>query len=389
MNRITLGSFAADAQTKKLVLEVLESGRLSYGEKSSLYERKFASLHECDYGVVSNSGTSSLQVAVQALKEIFHWPDGAEVIVPALTFVATVNVLLHNRLTPVFVDVEPDTYTMDVGGMERAITPRTVAVMPVHLFGHPANMAQIMGIAYDYHLRVVEDACEAMLAVSHGRTVGAWGDVGCFSTYAAHHMVTGVGGMATTKDEDLALVMRSLVNHGISLEGLPAGKTYDPTFLGRKFEFDRVGHSFRITELEAAIGLAQLDLVEEAVCMRQQHASLISTMLRDADLPVRLPQAMRWAQHSWMVYPIVLQRGIDRAAVLASLNAAGVETRLMMPLINQPCYSDLLSHRDVQEWPVAAYINDFGFYVGCHQGLDAAAITYLVDAIADSVLEHA
>lgn len=385
MNKVTLGSFVASDRAKELVMEVLESGRLSYGEKSSEYERRFADLHGCSYGVVSNSGTSSLHVALQALKEIRGWADGAEIIVPALTFVATVNVILHNNLEPVFVDVNFEDYCIDTTKIVDAITSNTVAIMPVHLFGHPANMPEILLIADEYKLSVVEDACEAMLAGVNGVKVGSWGDVGCFSTYAAHHMVTGIGGMAITNDERLAKYMRSLVNHGIALEGLPSGDRYDPTFLSRKFTFDKVGHSFRITELEAAIGLAQMDNVEDHISIRQHNARMITEAMTEMKVPAFLPRVREGCFHSWMVYPILLEKSADRGRIMSSLNQMGVETRLMMPLINQPCYSEI--EIQASKFPIADYINNYGFYVGCHQDLTISDIAYLVNSIGNSIME--
>lgn len=386
MNKVTLGSFVASDRAKQLVMEVMDSGRLSYGDKSAEYERQFANIHDCSHGVVSNSGTSSLLVALQALKELYDWQEGvSEVIVPAVTFVATVNVVLHNNLRPVFVDIDPFDYCMDPYGIVESISPSTVAIMPVHMFGHPANMGKIMQIARDYNLLVVEDACEAMLASVDGRPVGSIGDVGCFSTYAAHHMVTGVGGMATTNDEEIAIHMRSLVNHGIATGGLPTGERYDPSFLGRKFVFDKIGHSFRITELEAAIGLAQLETVELQVAKRVVNARTITDLIIKLDLPVRLPKIRAGAYHTWMVYPIVLNGGINKRSVMDSLNALGVETRDMMPLINQPCYSKLGIH--VEDYPNASYVNRCGFYVGCHQDLSMEDMDYLVESLSSSIME--
>lgn len=388
MNRVTLGTFQASDLAKRLVMEALDSGRISYGEKSAEYERRFAAMHGCTHGVVSNSGTSSLQVAVQALKEMNGWQEGkAEVIVPAVTFVATVNVLLHNRLKPVLVDVDAEDYCMDLNRMHDAINDNTVAIMPVHLFGHPANMPEIKRTADFRGLSVVEDACEAMLAAANNRRVGSWGDVGCFSTYAAHHMVTGVGGMATTRNPKLASYMRSLVNHGISLEGLPTGERYDPSFLARKFLFDKVGHSFRVTEMEAALGLAQLDQVEDDILVRRQNAHMITEALRNSGTPVILPKERDGFYHSWMVYPILLDCDMDKRRVMASLNRLGVETRDMMPLITQPCYQDLgIVDGD---YPNAEYINDYGFYVGCHQGLNTEQLAHLVNSINASIAENA
>lgn len=189
----TVGTFVATDEMRALVNQVLDSGRLSYGPLSRRFEKEFAHMHGCSYGVLSNSGTSSLHVALQAMKELYGWQDGDEVIVPALTFVATVNVVYHCRLTPVLVDVDGDFYDINPFLIEKAITPRTRCIIPVHPFGHPANMTRIIRIAKTHDLLVIEDSCESMYVEHQDKSVGSWGDVGCFSTYVAH-IITGGGG---------------------------------------------------------------------------------------------------------------------------------------------------------------------------------------------------
>lgn len=360
---ITLGAYTTTPAIRSAVNAVLDSGRLSYGPVSREYEQRFAAKHGCRYGVASNSGTSSLVVALQALKELQSWADGDEVIVPALTFVASVNAILHNRLTPVLVDVDPHTFNINPAKIEPAITKRTCCIMPVHLFGQPAQMSDICAIAGQYGLCVVEDSCEAMLATHRRRRVGSWGDVACFSTYAAHLLVTGVGGMATTNNDRLALLMRSLVNHGIDLTELPSGDEYDPTFLARKFRFKRIGHSFRVTELEAAIGLAQMDDLPAMIDQRRNHAMRLIDRLRPLRKHLRWQQTDAANTHSWMVFPLVLVQG-SKWPLMAHLQANGVECREMMPLTCQPCYNF-----DEEAYPVAAHVNEAGLYIPCHNHL--------------------
>lgn len=379
--QVTLGTWQSTPQIEYAVSSVLRSGRLSYGPVSQAYEQRFASMHDCIYGVVSNSGTSSLVVALQALKQMHGWQDGDEVIVPALTFVASVNAILHNRLTPVLVDVNPHTFNIEPSLIESAITGRTRCIMPVHLFGQPAHMAYIEQLAYKHDLRVVEDSCEAVLAEigfnAGVLSVGAWGDVGCFSTYAAHHLVTGVGGMATTNNPDLAKLMRSLVNHGIDLTELPNGENYDPSFLARKFRFTSIGHSFRMTELEAAIGLAQLDGLPAHIEQRRKNAEYLIVGLTDSDGCLQTQATLFGARHSWMVFPIVMRSG-SKWPVMRHLQAHGIECREMVPLTNQPCYNF-----NEADYPVAKSINERGFYVGCHQGLTTEYLDYVIDVVKD------
>lgn len=304
----TLGTFRATPEMRELINQVLETGRLSYGPLSRSFEERFAHMHGCKYGVLSNSGTSSLQVALQARKELLGWEDGDEVIVPALTFVATINIVYHCKLTPVLVDIEPDYYAIDPAKIEAAITDRTRAIIPVHPFGQPADMLPIKLIADRYMLSVIEDSCEAMFVESEDRPVGSWGIAGCFSTYIAHIITGGVGGISITNDLEMAQRMRSLVNHGIDTGSMPNGASYDPSFLGRRFVFTSIGHSFRVTELEAALLLPQLKMASSIIGSRANHALMITHILWNYEEHLQLPMIRQGSGHSFMVYPIVMRK---------------------------------------------------------------------------------
>lgn len=372
METHSLGTFHATDEMRALVDKVLKSGRLSYGPFSREFETKFARAHGSKFGVLSNSGTSSLQVALQAMKELYGWADGDEVIVPALTFVATVNIVLHCNMTPVLVDVDPVFYDIDTDKIEAAITSRTRCIIPVHPFGQGADMPKIMDIAQWKGLKVIEDSCEAMFVKvgQERKSVGSWGHVGCFSMYVAHIITGGVGGIGITDDPDLALKMRSLVNHGIELQSLPTGKPYDPTFLARNFIFSSVGHSFRITELEAALLLPQVAQGPDIVMQRRAIALATTIALSDWEDKglIRLPKTRKWNDHAFMVYPIVMLTK-DKYDIMMHLRLNQVEVRDMLPLTNQPCYNF-----DQSLYPVAAFINRHGFYIGCHQDISPGQI---------------
>lgn len=375
MNRISVGTFMATEEARRLVCEVLDSGRLSYGPKSKEFEQKFATMHGCEYGVLSNSGTSALLVAIQALAEMYDWKPGDEIIIPALTFVATANVVIQAGFIPVPVDVEPEYYGIDVSKIEAAITRDTRAIIAVHLFGMPCDMFSVKKIADKHHLCLIEDSCETVGATYNKHPVGSWGDVGCFSFYVAHHLVAGVGGMSTTNDPVLAQIMRSLVNHGIDTEELPAGTDYDPTWLSRKFNFVRVGHSFRVTELEAALGIAALDDWPDQLTKRERRANwLLANLARYSWL--QLPQIRPAATHSWMMFPIVM-RHESKHGIRAHLERCNIETRDMLPLVSQPAYKGLWNPDD---YPVARTIDERGFYIGCHQDLSIADLNDIVQA---------
>jgi len=179
------------------------------------FETQFAAGHGVRHASMCNSGTGALQLALQALKERYHWPPGSEVIVPAMTFVATINAVLFNGLVPVLVDIDPVTFTMNPGRLEEALTPATVAVMPVHLFGQPADMTSIMAVLRGPRTQGCLKILPRLPSCSIGGDfVGSFGDFGCFSTYMAHLVTTGVGGLALTDDPENALRFRSLMNHG-------------------------------------------------------------------------------------------------------------------------------------------------------------------------------
>jgi dTDP-4-amino-4,6-dideoxygalactose transaminase len=383
---VTTGTFRSTPEMEALVIEILQSGRISYGPYSMKFEREFAALHNCKYGILSNSGTSSLHVALQALKEVFCWEDGDEVIVPASTFVATVNVVLHNNLTPVFVDIEALTYGLDPDLLEAAITPHTRAILPVHLYGQACRIRDIFDIAARHNLSIIEDSCEAMFVNHYGHKVGSVGEIGCFSFYNAHLLTTGVGGMCTTNEDYLAAKIRSLVNHGLDIRELNTDENFSPRpNPGRSFRFTHAGHSYRITELEAAIGLAQLNDHGEMLKIRRRNAHHLTARLTGLNdlrgAKLTLPQVGQGNEHAWMMYPIVLDpKVMPKSVFTAYLNVAGIETRDMMPVTNQPIYWNMV---DPTRFPISRWTNECGIYIGCHQDLVPSDIEYVAQVFED------
>lgn len=384
MDHIGVGTFTTTPRMQEYVNQVLASSRLSYGPFSQRFETEFAKLHGCGYGVLSNSGTSSLHVALQAMKELYGWNDGDEVIVPAVTFVATVNIVLHNNMRPVLVDVDPIHYELDPALIEAAITSRTRAIIPVHLFGQPCDMTAIRTIANAHGLRMIEDSCEAMYVKHASRPVGAWGDVACFSMYVAHLLTTGVGGIGITNDPALAAKMRSLVNHGrdgiyisIDDERGASGERLKEV-ISRRFKFESQGHSFRITELEAALGCAQLPDLPAIVGQRRANALGLNAALNGYTRDIQLPAIRHDTEHAFMMYPIVVREG-DKAPLMAFLEENGIETREMLPLTNQPVYQSWCNEDD---YPVAKWINQGGLYIGCHQDLTYAQLVHIRETFA-------
>ena len=384
--QIGVGGLLLTPRAKSLVMEVLESNRLTAGPMTDRFEREMASLHDCRFGLLSNSGTSALQIAVAALKEVHGWADGDEVLVPAVTFVASSNIVMYNGLRPVFVDVEPDHYMIDPAKIEAKITPRTRAIMPVHIGGSPCDMDPILEIAKRRGLQIVEDSCETMFARYRGRAVGSFGAIGCFSTYVAHVIVTGVGGLCVTSDPDLIVILKSLMNHGRDSIYIRIDDDQDATkdifeIADRRFSFVRLGHSFRCTEMEAALGVAELERREASIARRQAIARRLSSGLSDLTGHLQLPSVREGSDHVFMFYPLFLKRG-SRDELIRHLEERAVETRYLLPLINQPIYKKIFGELE-REYPVAAEINRRGFYVGCHPGISDTDVDYMLETFHD------
>ncbi len=384
MKTVDMGGVTISKDQIEMVNKVLKSGRLTYGPVTQEFERLWAELHETKYALFCNSGTSALQVALHALKEKYHWNDGDEVIVPALTFVATINIVLHNNMKPVFVDVDPLTFNMDASQIEKAITKRTRVILPVHLLGQPADMIRIMEIAKKKRLRVIEDSCETVGATLFGKSVGSFGDIGCFSTYASHLIVTGVGGFCTTNDPDLAIRIRGLYNHG--RDGIYNSIDDDDKdslkMIDRRFRFVHSGYSYRCTELEAAVGIGHIHRFRKELDRRNE----VALSYREGFQPlVEKGYLLSYGRlygstHSYMLYPIVCRNKKTRDTLMVYLEKHGVMTRYMMPLLNQPIMRKTFGNLD-KKFPVSARLNNTAMLIGCHQELTDDQVAHVIKTV--------
>lgn len=374
--RVALGTFSSTDGMYIDVNGILDTGRLSYGPYSKELERSMAYVADHSFGVLSNSGTSSLVVALLAMKEKYKWDSSGEVIVPATTFVATYNAVIHAGLKPVLVDVDPGRWDFGYNEILNAYTENTRAVIAVNLFGKPSRLRSIRKACRHLGLKMLEDSCEAIGAMHHKDPVGSFGEISMFSFYMAHIVTAGVGGCAVTSDEELALLMRSYVNHGLKTDTLKPSN-YDAGFLGRDFQFDRIGHSYRITEFESAIALNQLKRLYEIIRERNAVADMYNHFLEGEieNGEVLVAEVGDWETSSWMMYPFVLNN-VDKFEMKRVLRAQEIECRDMLPLTNQPCYQI-----DESDYPVAARLNRHGLYVGCHENMTEAQVFYVTNAI--------
>lgn len=390
MNKIGVGYASVTELEKKYVLDALDSQRLSQGKYVAQFEKKFAQMHGHRYGAMCNSGTSALHLALEALKEVDGWDENTEVLVPAITFIATSNAVMHAGMKPVFVDVDIHSYNMDPNEIERHITPNTKCIMPVHCFGMPCEMEKIAEIARRHHLRIIEDCAEAHFARIDGKPVGSYSDIMACSTYVAHTITTGVGGVACTSDPNLIEILRSLLAHGractcercLASDGTQVCPKRLKTDMDRRFSFVRLGYSYRVGEIEGALGLAQLERVDEIMGARHRNAEYLIRGLECVEKYVQLPRHPENIEHTYMMFPILLRpnSGKDRNEFIRFLESKNIETRPMLPLLNQPIYKEIFGDIE-KEYPNAEYINRNGFYIGCHHGLTEAELQYEIDAI--------
>ena len=391
--KIGTGCVYISERGKKYVNQALDAGRLSQGEMVYKFEKQFAELHDQKYGIALNSGTSALHIGLEALKEKFHWTDADKiykVIVPAITFIASSNSVIHAGLKPTFVDVDSRTYNLNPELIEQAIDEYTVAVMPVHLFGQPCEMDSIVATAQKYNLKIIEDCAESHFASYKDKKCGSFGNIAAFSTYVAHTITTGIGGLVTTNDRELMEISRSLLAHGraCTCEKCVAS---DPrkvcplrmkTKMDKRFMFVRLGYSYRIGELEGALGLDQIENREFIMTARKQNAEYLTENLGDAGEFLQLPYYPDYVEHSFMMYPLVVKKSapFSRKEITTYLEKNNIETRPMMPLLNQPIYIELFG--DIEKnYPVAEWINHNGFYVGCHHGLTQADLNKIIRCI--------
>lgn len=298
--------FIGEAE-KQAVLAVLESGMLVQGPRTAQLEEKWAAACGTRFAVATSNGTTALHVALLAN----GIGPGDEVITTPFTFIASVNSIIFTGARPVFVDVRADSFNLDPALIEAAITPRTKAIMPVHLYGQMCDMQEIMAIAAKHGLVVIEDAAQAIGATYQGRRAGAFG-TGCFSLYATKNVMSGEGGMITTDDEALAQRCRMIRNHGMQ----------------RRYYHDMLGFNFRMTDLHAAIGLVQIDRLAEFTARRQANAAHLNAHIKSVITPTVLPGR----EHVWHQYTVRVDRGRDRDAAVKQLTDAGVGTGIFYPV---------------------------------------------------------
>ena len=344
----------------ELVSDCVRSGWVSSkGKYVNQFEENFAEFCGVKYGVATFNGTIALHLVLAAL----NIGAGDEVIVPSLTFVATANAVAYTGATPIFVDSEPETWNIDPTAIETAITPRTKAIIPVHLYGHPADMDAINAIARRHNLRVIEDAAEAHGAQYRGKPAGSLGDAAIFSFMGNKIITTGEGGLVVTNNRALAERCFFLQNH--------ARRPDSP------YWHTEIGFNYRMTNLQAALGVAQLEQIEEFITIRRRNAAHYMARLGDVPGLVMPPQA-EWAETVyWMFAPLITPEfGVDRDTVITKLREKGIESRPFFGCVHQmPMYNT------GQSFPVAEMLSAQGINLPSGTTLTADDIDFVCDVL--------
>ena len=327
IDKIPLAKPVIGDRELELVGQVLRSGQLSLGSMLTRFERDWAERAGVAHAVACSSGTAGLHACFHAL----GLGPGDEVVVPSFSFVASANAILFTGATPVFVEVDPQTFNMDPAAVEAAITPRTKAIEIVDIFGYPAALPDLVNIAHRHGLAIVEDACQAIGGDYDGRPYGTFGHPAVLAFYANKQMTTAEGGIVLTDDDDLARMLRSLVNQGRSDDGA-------------WLVHARLGFNYRMSDVHAAIGVAQLERLDDMLADRARVAAWYQWRIAEIDGVTPMYEGPQ--RRSWFVYAPRLDADLDRNAVIGALDAQGVQAKPYLPCIHlQPFYQEVHGYR--------------------------------------------
>jgi len=365
MERISIAAPILNGNERKYVDECIDTGWISAnGRFIREFEARFAEFCGTKYALACSNGTVALHLALKAL----GIGPGDEVIMPTLTYIATANAVVYCGAKPIFVDSEPGTWNIDSDAIAEKITGRTKAVIPVHLYGLPCNMDAIREIAGRHGLAVVEDAAEAHGAKWRGETVGSMGTVGSFSFFGNKIITCGEGGMLTTNDEALYEKMKLLRSQGV-----------DPN---RRYWHTTVAYNYRMTNLQAAVGLAQLENAAWHLEQRRRVAGLYAKYLSALEGLVAVQEVPEGAEHVYWMISVLLKGEKPRDAVMERMEAAGVEMRpLFYPMHTMPPYEDRDAH-----FPVAEALSARGINLPSHGLLTEEQVKYIVDMLRKAIL---
>ena len=343
--------------------EVLKSGMLAQGRVVDSFESAFAEYIGVKHAIATSNGTTALDISLKAL----GIEKGDEVIVPAFTFISSANSILFQGAKPLFVDVDSLTFNIDPDDLLEKITPKTKAIIGVHLFGHPFDLKAIGEICRDYKLLMIEDAAQAHGAKYGEKKVGGFGDLGCFSFYATKNMTTGEGGMITTDNDEIAKLCRLIRSHGE----------------GEKYRHTMLGYNFRMTDIQAAIGLVQLRKLERFNDLRIKNAEYLNRHLKQDGLET--PLRREYVRHVYHQYAITIEGSfpISRDGFIDYLKEKGIGSAVhyLLPIYRQPLYQGLGYRDDNVKCPVSLELSQKILSLPVHPQVREQDLRYIADMI--------
>ena len=366
--RIMFGDLRIGDIAKQYIQRALNENWVSEGANVKEFERKFADKFGYKHAIATSSGTDADIVSCASLYD-FGAKRGDEIIMPALSFVATANSILAAGFIPKFVDIEVETLNIDPTKIEEAITDKTRAIMVIHTMGKPCEMDTILEIAKVHNLKIIEDACEAHGATYKGRVVGSIGDMGTFSFYAAHVVVAGEGGMVVTNNDEIANVVRSVKSHG-----RPFGSIY--------FDFQRIGFNSRMNELTAAVGLEGMEYFDQTFDKRKDNLYKLLKLTEDLSDYLYFLEEEGYEKVSPHAFPIVLRdKKYDRDKLYHYLESKGIQCKTLFGSLPTQHQAFKFLNYKYGQFPAAEYVGENGLHFGIHQYLNDDDLVYVSDPL--------
>ena len=381
---------------------VVESGLdfwLTSGRFAELFERELATFLGVRDTRLVNSGSSANLLAVSVLTSPSlgeqKLKPGDEVITVAAAFPTTVNPIVQNRLVPVFIDIDVPTYNVDISQLERALGPRTRAMIFAHTLGNPFNASRVCEFARRHHLWLIEDCCDALGSAFEGRRVGTFGDLATFSFYPAHHITMGEGGCVATNQPRLTKLVESFRDWGRDCWCAPGkdntcGKRFDwqlgslPYGYDHKYTYSHLGYNLKITDMQAAVGVSQLKKLEAFIATRKSNFRYLTDQLGSLSEVFLLPQATTGSDPSWFGYPIAVrpESGLELSQVIRFLERRKIGTRVLFGgnLLRQPAYQHI-QKRVIGDLPNSNFVTDRVFWIGVYPGLTRPMLDYVAESL--------
>jgi len=366
--RINFGDLVIGDVARNRITKAFKKNWVTQGENVKEFEEKFAKQFGYEHAIAVSSGTDACIASLASLYE-FGAKRGCEVIVPATTFVATANAVLAAGFIPKFVDIKIETLNIDPDLIEENISEKTIAIMPVHLMGKPADMDKILEIANRYDLKVVEDCCEAHGAKYKGKYIGTIGDMGCFSFYVAHIIVCGEGGMVSTNNDEIAEVIRSVRSHG-----RPFSSIY--------FDFQRFGLNLRMNDLTAAIGIEGIINFEKTFKKRKESMDKLLDMTKDLEKYAYFSNEEKHEVTCPHAFPIVLKDPkYNYKKFFNYLESKDIQTKTLFSSLPTQHHAFEFMKYKRGDFPNAEYIGNNGLHFGIHQFLTNDDLKYIAEVL--------